>query len=157
MRSSAELSSHGRHPQGFRHSALRWALGLSAVVFGVMTLLSGGNVLFGGAEAHADAGDVVSFVLLFNFSAGFLYVTAGIAALLRSRWALRLARLLAATNLLIFGALGVHIAGGGAFETRTVVAMTLRSLFWIGQDLALGYIGNNVVADVSGAQSSRQP
>ncbi len=123
-----------------RREAFRWTLGLAALVFGVTTLLSGGKVLFGGAEARADAGAVVDFVLLFNFGAGFAYVLAGGGALARRRWSLHLARLLAGATVLIFAALGVHIASGGAFEIRTVAAMTLRSLFWLGQALALTQI-----------------
>lgn len=123
--------------------SLRRVLGLGAIAFGVMTLLSGGKVLFGGATARAEAGDVVGFVLIFNFSAGFVYVITGIWTVLGKRGSVHLARALAATTLLFFAALGVHIASGGAFETRTVVAMTLRSAFWVGQALALARIFKN--------------
>jgi hypothetical protein len=34
-----------------------------------------------------------------------------------------------ATTALVFTALGIHIATGGAFEVRTVAAMTLRTVF----------------------------
>jgi hypothetical protein len=57
----------------------RWALGLAAVLFGVATLVEGRQVLFGGPAARAAAGNVVPLVLLFNFDAGFVYVTAGLA------------------------------------------------------------------------------
>jgi hypothetical protein len=30
----------------------------------------------------------------------------------------------------VFGALGVHIAGGGLYEYRTLAAMTLRLSLW---------------------------
>ena len=33
---------------------------------------------------------------------------------------------------MVFGAFGVYIAMGGAFEARTVWAMTARSVIWIG-------------------------
>lgn len=123
-----------------RHPPLLWALGAGAVVFGAMTLLSGGYVLFAGPTARAEAGAVVDFVLVFNFGAGFVYVAAGVAAALGKRWALHLARVLAGTTLLMFATLGVHIAMGGLFETRTLVAMTLRSAFWVGQALALARV-----------------
>ena len=123
-------------------------LGLGAVVFGVMTLVSGGSVLFGGASARAEAGAVVDFVLYFNFGAGFAYVAAGIAVVRAKRWALHLAGVLAATTLLVLAALGVHIGLGGAFETRTVAAMALRSVFWIGQALALAYISRDRAASL---------
>lgn len=35
------------------------------------------------------------------------------------------------STFLVFLAFGVHVIGGGAYEPRTVGAMTLRSLFWI--------------------------
>jgi hypothetical protein len=115
----------------------RWALGATAVLFGVATLVEGGHVLFGGPAARAEAGDVVPFVLLFNFGAGFAYVVAGIAALLGRSWATWLARALALATLGIFVAFGAHVLSGGAFELRTVVAMTLRSGFWVTQALLL--------------------
>ena len=83
------------------------------------------------------------FVLIFNFSAGFLYVATGLATLLGKRWSRQLARGLAATTLLAFAALGVHVALDGAFEMRTVAAMTVRSAFWIGQALALAHTFKN--------------
>ena len=112
-------------------SASRLALKLAAfvaVLFGIATVASGGNVLFGsGAEG---AGNYVGFIVWFNFLAGFLYVAAGIGLWRRRRWAGWLALALAATTAAAFAALGLHIGGGGAYEMRTVVAMTLRLGVW---------------------------
>lgn len=110
----------------------RWLLAASlvAVAFGLLTLKEGGTVLFGGREAHAAAGRVVPFVLWFNFAAGFAYVAAGVGLWLQRRWALWLAIAIAASTATVFAAFGVHVLGGGAHETRTVVAMTLRTLVW---------------------------
>jgi len=120
-----------------RASVGAWIAGGLALVFGLATLMEGGHVLFGGPEARAAAGKVVPFALVFNFSAGFGYVLAGVGTLFGRRWALWLAGTLAAGTLLVFAALTVHIAAGGAQETRTVLAMTLRSTFWIVQVFAL--------------------
>jgi hypothetical protein len=79
-------------------------------------------------------------VLLFNFGAGFAYVVAGIAALLGRSWATWLARALALATLGIFVAFGAHVLSGGAFEPRTVIAMTLRSGFWVAQALLLPHV-----------------
>lgn len=68
----------------------RWALGATAVLFGVAMLLEGGHALSGGAAARAEAGNFVS--------------------------------------------------SGGAFEPRTVIAMTLRSGFWVAQALLLPHV-----------------
>ena len=130
------ITTHSRRPT----SAVRWGLGLSAVLFGVATLVEGGHVLFGGPAARAEAGNVVPFVLAFNFAAGFVYVIAGLGIVTRRRWVLGVARSLAVSTLLVFAMLGVHIASGGAFEARTVMAMTLRSAFWVAQALALARI-----------------
>lgn len=120
-----------------RASAGRWLLGLLAIGFGAATVLEGGHVLFGGAAARAEAGQVVPFVLLFNFSAGFVYVVTGLAALLDRRWAVWLARALAVATLGVFAAFGVHVLLGGTFERRTMLAMPLRSAFWLVQAVAL--------------------
>ena len=101
-----------------------------AVVFGLMTVLEGGRVLFGGEAARLAAGNYVPFVLWFNFLAGFAYVVAGAGLWLRRRWAVWLALSLAVGTVAVFAALGVHILLGGAFERRTVVAMSLRTLVW---------------------------
>lgn len=113
------------------------SLAVAAVIFGVLTVLSGGRALFGGEEAARAAGAVVSFVLWFNFMAGFAYVVCGLGLLQRERWAAKLAVVIAATTALVFAAFGVHVLTGGAFEARTAVAMVLRTLFWGGTACAV--------------------
>ena len=103
-----------------------------AVLFGALTIFSGSRALFGDPAARAAVGKAVPFVLWFNFSAGFAYVVAGVGIFLRQPWAVWLAALIALTTLLVFAAFGVHVWNGGAYEMRTVGAMTLRSLIWIG-------------------------
>lgn len=122
---------------GPRHRLARWLLGGMAVAFGIATLLEGGHVLFGGPGARAEAGNVVPFVLMFNFGAGFAYVGGGLFTLLGRGWSIWVARAIAMSTLLVFAAFGVHLLSGGAHETRTVIAMTLRSGFWIAQALLL--------------------
>lgn len=110
-----------------------WALvaAIVAIVFGVLTVISGGIALFGGAGARTAVGDAVPFVLWFNFLSGFAYVLAGVGLFLWVRWGAQLSALLAIVILLVFAALGWHIASGGVFEMRTVGAMFLRSGIWI--------------------------
>jgi len=103
---------------------------LVAIVFGVLTVASGGRVLLGSEAARLAAGDYVPFVLWFNFLTGFFYVAAGVGLWLRQRWSAWLAIAIAATTALVFAALGIHVATGGAFEMRTVAAMTLRTVVW---------------------------
>lgn len=125
---------------------------LIAVLFGVVTIYSGGRVLFGSSEAKAAAGNIVAFVLWFNFSAGFVYVVSGIGLFLKKKWAVWLAAVIAFATVLVFAAFGVHILMEGAFEMRTVGAMTFRGLVWIG----IAIIGFN--SEMNGAgKTSRRP
>ena len=107
----------------------RWAVAaaLIAVAFGTVTVLVGGTTLFG----PPAAGNIVPFVLWFNFIAGFAYIIAGGGVFLWKRWAARLSAAIAIMTTAVFVALGVYIFLGGAYEARTIGAMTIRSLVWI--------------------------
>jgi len=107
-----------------------WVAGL-ALIFGLLTVLSGGLALFGGETARKAAGDAVPFVLWFNFLAGFAYI-AGAAGLYRWRpWAGTLAWAITLATLAVYAAFGIAVAGGSAFEMRTVFAMAFRAGFWL--------------------------
>lgn len=112
----------------------RWAatLAVVATIFGIVTVIVGGKTLFGGAEERAAAGNIVSFVLWFNFGAGIAYVIAGVGLFLWKRWAAQLSAAIAAATIAVFIVFGIHIILGGAFELRTVGAMIIRSAVWIG-------------------------
>lgn len=101
-----------------------------AVVFGALTILSGGRALFGSDAARAAVGDAVPFVLWFNFLAGFAYIAAGIGLALGRRWALWLSAAIFIATAAIFAAFGVHVLQGGLYETRTLGAMILRTGVW---------------------------
>lgn len=101
-----------------------------AIAFGLLTLKEGGTVLFGGEAARAAAGHYVPFVLWFNFVAGFAYVIAGTGLWLQQRWAVWLAIIIAVATACTFVAFGVSVYPGGAYELRTFVAMSLRTLVW---------------------------
>lgn len=102
-----------------------------AVLFGLLTIQEGGAVIFWSETARRAAGQYVPFVVWFNFLAGFAYVLAGIGLWLRRPWAAAVAAAIAASTLVVFVTFGLHVASGGAYELRTVVAMSLRSAVWI--------------------------
>ncbi len=108
-----------------------WVASVIAVAFGVMTIKSGGSVLFIDGEARRAAGNVVNFVLWFNFTAGFFYIATGIGIWMGKAWAPIFAIGIAVLTLTVFGLLGLHIFNAGEYEQRTVMAMTLRSAIWI--------------------------
>lgn len=110
-------------------SALK-TLAVLAIAFGLLTIFSGGQALFGDAQARAAVGNAVDFVLWFNFLAGFVYVLVGMTLWRGLRWAARAAGLLALATALVAGLFGLHVLNGGAYEMRTVGALALRFAFW---------------------------
>ena len=108
-----------------------WTLTAIAILFGLLTIFSGGQVLFGGNSSQKAGGNYVPFVVWFNFLAGFAYLTAGAGILLRQRWAVWLSLLIAIMTIIVSGVFTLHILGGGEYENRTVAAMGLRSFVWI--------------------------
>lgn len=109
--------------------ALKIAAGV-AIVFGLLTIFSGGRALFGSEEVRAAVGNAVPFVLWFNFLAGFAYIVAGIGLFLKHRPAIWVSIGILGATFLVMLAFGVHILQGGAYEMRTVGAMILRTGVW---------------------------
>ncbi len=111
----------------------KWLIALSVfmIVFGVLTILSGGRVLFTEA-GHNEAGHIVPLVLWFNFLSGFLYILGGVSLFRLKSYAKKIALALA----LLCGAVLVYliwyIYKGNPFEMRTVFAMIFRSVFLSG-------------------------
>ena len=112
-----------------RGTGLRMA-GAAAAVFGVMTVVSGGTVLFGGDQLSRLAGNVVSFVLWFNFLAGFAYVMTGIGLWFARGWARWMAIAILIGTAVVLCAFLVYVSQGGPHETRTLVALIFRTGFW---------------------------
>jgi len=114
-----------------RHRLIFRILGLIAILFGFLTLKSGGMVLFVDGPDRAAAGNYVPFVLWFNFVAGFFYIAAGAGLWKQKKWAVRLSTLIALATLAVFLAFALYINTGAPYEARTVGAMTLRSSIWV--------------------------
>lgn len=108
-----------------------WIFGTIAAIFGIITLIEGGSVLFSDGPARLAAGNFVPVILWVNFASGFIYILAGLAILLGRRSGLILARALAGMLVMLFGYFLIHILMGGAWETRTLGAMILRLGFWV--------------------------
>jgi hypothetical protein len=121
-----------------------------AMLFGVATIISGGAVLFGNAESRAAAGAVVPFVLWFNFLAGFAYVAAGFGLARWKPWGAQLAALVAAATLVASAFFAAHVLSGGAYETRTAMAMTLRAAVW----LAIALLGCGALGCTGGRRDA---
>ncbi len=102
-----------------------------AIAFGLLTIKSGGEVLFVDGAGREAAGNFVAYVLWFNFIMGFVYIIAGIGLWLQKRWSVSLSILIAVATLCVFAIFGLDIFKNGLYEQRTVGAMVLRSLVWI--------------------------
>ena len=113
-----------------KYSVGIWIITIIAIAFGLLTIKSGGSVLFIDGEARQAAGNYVPFVLWFNFSAGFAYVLAGVGLFLQKRWASLLAIFIAVATIIVFAFFGLHVLNDGLFEFRTVAAMSFRTVIW---------------------------
>jgi hypothetical protein len=102
-----------------------------AILFGLLSVMSGGAVLFSGEAAEQAAGAYVGFVLWFNFLGSFAYMAAGLGLWFHQRWGVILAYLIAVATLLVFAAFGLHVAGGAPYEMRTVWALSFRLVAWL--------------------------
>ncbi|MBV1888687.1 MAG: hypothetical protein KUG67_00375 [Proteobacteria bacterium] len=101
-----------------------------AFIFGLLTIKSGGSVLFIDGPDRVAAGTYTPFVLWFNFIAGFFYLLAAVGLFLQKTWAAWLAIVIVAATLITFTVFSLHISNGGIYESRTIYAMALRSLVW---------------------------
>lgn len=97
-----------------------------AIVFGLVTIISGGRALFG----EAEMGAVVPFVLWFNFLAGFAYVLAGLGLWYRTSWSAGLSISIAVATAAVFATFLWQVWSGTAYEARTMGAMGLRLAIW---------------------------
>jgi hypothetical protein len=120
-----------------------WLIIFIAFIFGALTIKSGGAVIFFDGPARIAAGNYLNFVVWFNFVAGFFYILAGVGFLLNKEWTTKLAAIIALLTVLVFTAFGMHIFMGGSYEMRTVMAMTLRCVIWIGFAYAAYVLSNN--------------
>ena len=102
-----------------------------AFIFGLLTLVSGATVLFGPEEVSQIAGEVVGFVLWFNFVSGPVYLVVGFGLWNGRSWSVRLSAMMVIACALVLLAFVVHVTGGYPYEPRTLVAMIFRTVFWL--------------------------
>lgn len=112
-------------------------IALVAMVFGTVTVISGGGVLFGTDAIREAAGRFVPFVVWFNFIAGFAYIAAGIAIWQAHRWAFTLSVAIAVATFMAAAGFGVWVFLGNVYEMRTVGALALRFGVWVAIALAV--------------------
>ena len=107
-----------------------WIITVIAVVFGLLTIKSGGTVLFVDGTFREEAGNYVPFVVWFNFLAGFIYLIAGGGLWMQKHWTVWISLFIVVATLVVFAILGIHILKGRMYEVRTIAAMSLRTVVW---------------------------
>lgn len=111
---------------------MKFVIPLFCLIFGLMTLKEGGAVLFVDGADRQAAGHYVPWVLWFNFLTGFALLVASGGFWFRRYWTRRLTITVATLSFMILiGFLGLVITGG-PYETRTLIAMPLRTAIWTG-------------------------
>ncbi len=108
-----------------------WVITAIAVLFGLLTIKSGGSVLFIDGQDRQAAGNYVPFVVWFNFLAGFIYIITGAGLWMQKRWAVWLSICIALATIIVFAVFGIVVINGEPYEVRTVVAMSLRTVVWV--------------------------
>jgi hypothetical protein len=101
-----------------------------AFIFGILTLISGYQNLFN-AEVIKSQGNIIPLVLRYNFGAGFFYIITSVLVLKGHKLGLRLTSTLSSLNVVVFIYLLNYIYDGGAYQGKTVAAMSFRTIFWI--------------------------
>mgnify|MGYP000908321560 FL=1 len=105
-------------------------IGFVFLIFGLMTILSGGRSLFT-ENGIATRGNIVPLVLWFNFFAGFFYLVASISIFKLKPCVEKLSIAIAISNSIVLVYLLNHIFQGQLYEHKTLIAMIFRTLFWI--------------------------
>jgi hypothetical protein len=122
------------------HPMPRWTrpVALAAAAFGVLTVFSGGMVLFGPETAQRAAGNAVPFVVIFNTAAGFVYLIGAYALWQKHPAARWIALAIGSATLIVLAGFALAALTGTAVELRTALALPFRAGFWLVIAWALG-------------------
>lgn len=98
------------------------------ILFGLITVFMASSVLFDWFGIRAKEGNYVPFVVWANWLCGFLYLAAVYKIIKNQKGADQL--LMGAFLILLVSliGLGIHIKSGGLYETKTVYALTFRTM-----------------------------
>lgn len=111
-----------------------------SLVFGLATIFAGGSVILDLFGMREREGNYVLFVVWANFICGFLYVLSSYGFFIYKKWTSRILRVAFLVLIATFIALAVWIVKGNIYETKTVAAMSFRSvitlaLWWIARKI----------------------
>ena len=80
---------------------------------------------------RAKEGNYVDFIVGANLICSFIYLISAYGLATQKVWTTKLLSLAVAILIIAFLGLGVHISNGGIYETKTVKAMSFRTILTI--------------------------
>ncbi len=101
---------------------------ISLTLFGLLTIFMGGAVLFDLFGIRAKEGNYVLFVVWVNWICGFLYLLTAYGFFKQKKWTVKLLFNIFFLLDITFAAFIFHILNGGLYETKTIYAMSFRTL-----------------------------
>ncbi len=109
---------------------------LVSLIFGLATIFAGGSVIFDLFGMREIQGNYVLFVVWANFICGFLYIISSFGFFKFRKWTVRILGLAVIILLIAFLGLATWIMKGNIYETKTIAAMSFRTvititLWWI--------------------------
>lgn len=99
-----------------------------SLIFGLATIFAGGSVIFDLFGMREKEGNYVLFVVWANFICGFLYIISSIGFFKRRKWTFGMLSLAFLILIATFLSLAIWILEGNIYETKTIMAMTFRTL-----------------------------
>jgi len=108
------------------------------IVFGALSLVSGGMVLFGPERVRAAMGVVLLPLLWFNFLMGAAYIVGGVGIWRAASWAGLAAWLIAGANSVACAGVYAYWLVGNPVEPRTLGAVAARAGVWLAVAVWLG-------------------
>lgn len=98
------------------------------MIFGLMTVIVGGSVIFDLFGMRAKEGNYIPIVVQINFICGLLYLFSAYAIATKKNWVMK--PLAVALLLLILACLGLwqRIDANGLYEQKTIYALGFRTL-----------------------------
>lgn len=108
--------------------ALLFIAGAVAAGFGLITIFAGGSVILDLFGMRERQGNYVDFVVWTNVICGFLYLISSYGFFTKKKWTSSVLKLALAVLIGAFLGLLIWAISDKVYETKTIVAMTFRTL-----------------------------
>lgn len=110
------------------NKALRYLIAIVLTAFGSLTIFLSSSVMFDLFGIRAKEGNYVMFVVMANFLSSIIYLVSVYGFIKSKKWTAYFLGISAITLIITFVGLFIHIETGGLYETKTIGAMTFRTV-----------------------------